>query len=265
MRVRAALPLVYAAVQSGSELLSSGDVEAGAAVLRAVSCRLLELGLEGPPGLLLREALRNASTASSEGQAQVLRSALDSLIAMDNEVEREMRRVPSDVPVKEVSMLQFPKDAQAWYGLHDGVMGGISEGRMTPHSPSEGEFSGQVRTEFNGGFASVRRKVNWDASSFRGVYIDVRSEDLSRGYVLNIKDALCMQMGGVNFKAKFKPTSSDRLTRIYLPFEDFVPEFRGRPITRAALQRGELCEVSIMAMKPAGEFRVYVGSIGLFT
>ena len=265
MRVRAALPLICAAVQSGSLLLGSGDVEGGAAALSAASRRLLDLGLEGPPRLLLLEALRIASAAPSEEQAAVLRRALDSLIDMDKEETVEgMVDSNGDSSGHEVAMIQFPEDAQSWYGLHDGVMGGISDGRMTPHSTHEALFSGQIRTEFNGGFASVRRKVNWDATSFRGIYIDVRSDDLSRGYALNIKDTDCLQMGGVNFKVKFKPTSSDRMTRIYFPFEDFVPEFRGRPVHRAALDKGGIVEVSIMAMKPAGEFRLYMGSIGLF-
>ena len=258
MRVKAVLPLIYAAVQNGSVLLGAGDVEGGAELLQAASRQILDLGLEGRSRLLLQEALINASSISCEEQVEVLRRAMDTLIAMEEEEDVHGNRSA------ELSMLQFPDDALTWYGLHDGVMGGISEGRMTHHSPLEAVFSGQVRTEFNGGFASVRRKVVWDASSFRGIYMDVRSEDVSRVYALNIKDNQCIQMGGVNFKAKFKPMSSDQLTRIYFPFEDFVPEFRGRLISRAPLDKGGIYEVSIMAMKPAGEFRLYIGSIGLY-
>ncbi|RLT33047.1 MAG: hypothetical protein DWI54_00995, partial [Chloroflexi bacterium] len=58
---------------------------------------------------------------------------------------------------QEWSMIDFA-DAQtvrSWYSVNDGVMGGVSESAMTATSNGTAIFSGVVRFENNGGFATV--------------------------------------------------------------------------------------------------------------
>ena len=91
----------------------------------------------------------------------------------------------------------------------------------------------------------------------------------SRDYSFNIKDDICVQMGGVNFKQKFKlnieiNSSTNNYNRIFLPFTLFQAEFRGRSVTRSAINTRFIKEVSFMAMKPAGSFKLYIHKIGVY-
>jgi len=72
----------------------------------------------------------------------------------------------------------MPEAAGRWRSLNDSVMGGVSDGAMVPVvdqlDTSGGEcharFTGVVRMERNGGFASVRASLGSgiDLSAFKG-------------------------------------------------------------------------------------------------
>ncbi|MCU0952883.1 MAG: CIA30 family protein, partial [Burkholderiaceae bacterium] len=55
--------------------------------------------------------------------------------------------------------VDFATDGARWQVVNDGVMGGVSSSRITAGADGV-QFSGEVRTEFNGGFASARRAVD---------------------------------------------------------------------------------------------------------
>jgi hypothetical protein len=104
-----------------------------------------------------------------------------------------------------------------WSQLHDGVMGGISSGKLVfSDSDSAGLFSGIIRTEYNGGFASVRRSLSFagavlSAQGYDGVCLSAASADgVARSFSLLIKDKSCGSRGGMayNYVAKFTATPS---------------------------------------------------------
>ena len=252
MYLKVAFSAVSIAMMLSSSSLKLVEVKDRLSTLLASYRFILSLDIAKYQKDFLLDALGNSSSLSSEDQVLHLRQALETIVTEAS---------PMD-PSRDSLLLNVTEDTPSWYELHDGVMGGVSEGRLTPHSTREALFAGHVRTDFNGGFASVRRKVDWDASEYSGIFLDARCEGAGRDYALNIKDSLCTQMGGVNFRAKFTPSNSPR--RFYFPFKDFTPEFRGMPVQRAPLDRGDIREVSLMAMKPAGEFRLFISAIGLY-
>jgi len=146
--------------------------------------------------------------------------------------------------------------------MHDSVMGGVSSGLIVFRDGC-GVFEGVVRTENNGGFASVRRGVQLDGRGFHGLYLDVSSDDPARAYSLGVKDGMCLSMGGVNFKAKF--VASSTVARILVPFSEMIPEFRGRTLTSVPpLDVGNIKELSFYANRPAGSFKLSLSEVGFF-
>ena len=87
-----------------------------------------------------------------------------------------------------------PDAASRWRSMNDGVMGGVSDGMMLPRADLGcARFTGCVRTENNGGFASVRASMGSgvDMSAFSGLYVDARAgdaESAGKRYLLVVKD-----------------------------------------------------------------------------
>jgi len=161
-----------------------------------------------------------------------------------------------------VMTLKCEADCLQFTSIHDSVMGGISSGHIV-FRDGRGVFEGVVRTENNGGFASVRRGVQLDARGFDGLYLDVASGDPSRPYSLGLKDGMCLSMGGINFKAKF--VASSTIGRVLVPFSEMLPEFRGRTLTSVPpLDVGNIKELSLYAIRPAGSFRLTLAEVGFF-
>ena len=76
---------------------------------------------------------------------------------------------------------------ESWRAVNDGVMGGVSSGRMVA-TPDGLRFEGMLSLENNGGFASVRRLVNDDLSRADRVRIEVRGDGRSYQFRLRRGD-----------------------------------------------------------------------------
>ena len=289
MKARAIVPIIISAINNGSQMYNAGDISGCAGLYEDTSRFLLTQGIEGFSKTTIESTLASIGENVSENEkAWKLREAFDQILSNANQMDEREEDIPfipsGKITVKDI--LDFSGenvDMSPWYGLHDGVMGGISSGSIIlESSDSDGTlkgavFSGTIRTENNGGFASVRRSVDWDVSSFDGFFIDAYSEEATsssssssssapRAYSFNLKDASCLNMmGGVNFKMKFTPqSSSSELSRIFLPFVNFKPDSRGRPVNRSPLERNAIREISLMALKPAGPFRLRILKIGAY-
>ena len=98
------------------------------------------------------------------------------------EDEAATPRTPT-VDAETAALFDFAKTpdlAGRWRSLNDGVMGGVSDGRMrSAISGTHAVFEGTVRLENNGGFSSVRASFGSgiDLSQFQGFYMDVRPGD----------------------------------------------------------------------------------------
>jgi len=108
-------------------------------------------------------------------------------------------------------------------------------------------------------------KVAWNGTGHKGLFIDVMTTDSpGRVFSFNVKDPACIAYGGVNFKIKFSLESMGKPTRIFLPFDGFSPEFRGRQVQVDPLAVDKIVEISFMTMKPAGKFSLQVLKIGFY-
>ena len=108
-------------------------------------------------------------------------------------------------------------------------------------------------------------QVDWNGTGYKGIFIDVMTADNpGRVFSFNIKDQMWVAFGGVNFKTKFSLDKTGTPTRIFLPFENFSPEFRGRPVQVDPLVVSKIVEISVMTMKPAGKFSIQLLKIGFY-
>jgi hypothetical protein len=70
-------------------------------------------------------------------------------------------------------------DGAPWRVVNDGVMGGVSSSLVDAGAGGV-RFEGEVRTEFNGGFASARRAVEVASVSQTGVVVQ-RKQTVLKG------------------------------------------------------------------------------------
>lgn len=146
--------------------------------------------------------------------------------------------------------------AGPWQAINDGVMGGISSGRMVQAEDGL-RFEGELSLENNGGFASVRRPVDQDLSEAFGVRLKLRGD--GRTYQFRLRQD--SRFDGVAWRAEF--TTSTEWQTVVLSFEDFTPVFRGRgvpqagPVVPAAIQQIGF----MLADKAPGPFALEIGAI----
>lgn len=119
-----------------------------------------------------------------------------------------------------------PEAAQKWQAVNDGVMGGVSDGRLKITDEQTLEFFGTLSLENNGGFASVRTKpTSLDIEA--GDTIVVRVKGDGREYVLNLYTK--SRRMAFSYRAPL-PTTKDEWTEVRVPLEDFIPTAFGRRV-----------------------------------
>ncbi|MEM7659959.1 MAG: CIA30 family protein [Bacteroidota bacterium] len=112
----------------------------------------------------------------------------------------------------------------SWRILNDGVMGGLSQGKIIPQD-SYIRYEGRISLENNGGFSSIRSPWGkWDLSESETVRLRVRG---------NAKFALTLAVSPrwyePNFKQSFQPDSEEWQEFVF-PLNDFQPHRIGRKI-----------------------------------
>ena len=206
----------------------------------------------------------------------------------DKGKEDTFKKAQETPTVDEAQLFDFaasPQIAGRWRSLNDGIMGGVSDGAMTALADGTGaRFTGVVRLENNGGFASVRVSFGSgiDISQFKGLYLDVRPGDTASGkkkYLVVIKDEECMTTQ-VNFKAAFSCEAAGSSSgkddddaggwgRVRVPFTAFDrPERMGRAVMRGALRTEAVCELGLMVLKGSAEqtgpFKLDIRAMGAY-
>lgn len=146
-----------------------------------------------------------------------------------------------------------PGAEDAFIVINDGVMGGLT----TSHVAVEGGalvFSGTVRLENDGGFASMRTRIDKrELGGFTGIELVVRGD--GQRYKLNLRDDL--RSDGVSHQIAFETRAGKMLT-LRFPFEAFEPRFRGRRVpTAPPLDRSRIQQLGVLISdEQAGEFRL---------
>jgi len=125
---------------------------------------------------------------------------------------------PRDVErVKTLFSFETAEDVGLWYPINDGVMGGMSAGRLEHTADGTLRFVGVVSLENNGGFASCRsRPVEMDLSDYTGILIRVRGD--GQRYAFNMQTDIDIRAG--SYRCKFT-TTRDEWIELYFPFAEF--------------------------------------------
>jgi len=143
-----------------------------------------------------------------------------------------------------------------WHAINDGVMGGVSSGRMV-QTPEGLRFEGELSLENNGGFASVRRAIELDLATATGVRLVVRGDGRTYQFRLRQDD----RFDGIAWRAEF--TAGSGWQTVDLSFDEFIPVFRGRqvpdagPVAPATIQQAGF----MLADRAPGPFVLEIQSI----
>lgn len=151
------------------------------------------------------------------------------------------------------------ESVSGWFSINDGVMGGISEGKIS-HGTDGMIFHGNVSFENNGGFASVRSKdFKIDLSNFSGLLIEAEGD--GKIYKLNTRNSGLSS--SINFQQKFE--TGGKIQKYYFPFTEFSANRRGIKVPLMKLDPSKIISFGFMISdKQEGEFRLTVKSISAY-
>ncbi len=143
-----------------------------------------------------------------------------------------------------------------WQSINDGVMGGISSGRME-QSGDVLRFEGTLSLENNGGFASVRRPLGEDLAKATGVQLRVRGDGRTYQFRLRQDD----RFDGIAWRAEF--STDGEWQTVDLSFDRFIPVFRGRQVPEAGpVSPAAIRQIGFMlADRKPGPFALEIQSI----
>ena len=158
-------------------------------------------------------------------------------------------------------VIDFIRGDAVWPHINDGVMGGLSLGRMTP-GDGYATFEGTVSFDNNGGFSSVRSQaVLHDLSAFDGLVVRVRGDGKRYGFRLKT-DA---SFDGVSYQMSIGPPAGE-WTDLRLPFDEFVPVYRGRTVdNHPVLDPGRIMTFGLIISRQEGPFRIDIESVNAYS
>ena len=143
--------------------------------------------------------------------------------------------------------------------VNDGVMGGLSQGRIEMTQNDSLLFKGNISLQNNGGFSSFRIGGKlWDLSAWKGVEILVKGD--GRTYGLRATTDETFLRSSVSFTADFK-TVKDEWVKLQIPFSKMKASWRGRKLDRN-FDPAQIKGLGIiLADKTAGKFALEIKSI----
>jgi len=125
--------------------------------------------------------------------------------------------------ISQTQLFKFSTDFKNnhWAIVNDGVMGGISNSSLQLNNEKNGAFSGTVKLENNGGFASVRHSVkNFEISKHSKFILKVKGD--GKVYQFRCKSNLYDRH---SYVYEFK--TNGEWQEIEIPFSEMYPRFRG--------------------------------------
>lgn len=162
-------------------------------------------------------------------------------------------------PVAVLFDLTEEGEVEAWRPVHDTVMGGRSSGTAS-RSETGLRFTGVMSLENNGGFASIRRPMPEEAlENSDALALRVRGD----GSIWKVGLQTPTNRYDVNWQAAF-PTVAGEWIDVLLPYEAFIPTWRGQLVTglrAVAPERARTMRI-VIGEKQAGPFELDVAWIG---
>jgi monofunctional biosynthetic peptidoglycan transglycosylase len=159
-----------------------------------------------------------------------------------------------------MTIIDFSRGDATWPHINDGVMGGVSSGKMSA-GDGYATFQGTVSFENNGGFSSVRSPaVVLDLSMYEGLILRVRGDGKRYGFRLRT-DA---SFDGVSYQVQIEPPAGE-WADISAPFTDFIPVYRGRVVRdHPPLDPSRIATFGLIISRQEGPFRIDVESVSAY-
>ena len=162
---------------------------------------------------------------------------------------------------RELILFDFtkPETAASWGPIDDRVMGGVSTSTFLYEDSAGALFAGEVSMDHGGGFASVRSgHLDLDLTGFEGLAISFMGDGNS--YKLSIVTE--PRYDSVVYRAVFN-TRAGVWAEARIPFEKFVPTFRGHTVSAAPdLEPANIVAVGLLiSQRQEGMFRLKVSTI----
>ena len=133
--------------------------------------------------------------------------------------------------------------APKWAAENDGVMGGLSEGRVVIKDGSL-IFSGKLSFENNGGFASVT--TNEQKHDLEGAtHFKLRIKGDGRTYRLRISTDARHRGSSIVYMANFA-TKPGEWEEVKIPFASFKPSHHGNTLDGPALDLSKVEEIGLL-------------------
>ena len=158
----------------------------------------------------------------------------------------------------QTSLFDFskPDAAKQWQTLNDGVMGGVSDGRVRITDQGIMEFYGTLSLENNGGFASARSKSK-PLGLRDGDVIVARLRGDGREYYLNA--TVPTFRIAFSYRASFE-TKADEWQEVKVPLKELQATSFGNPVKNAgSVEASKVNSIGfLLADKKAGPFKLEV-------
>ena len=151
---------------------------------------------------------------------------------------------------------QSATNSPTWEVVNDEVMGGVSNSQFQVLTNGCAVFSGTVRLENNGGFASVRSApVRENLAGLAACVLRVRGDGRRYKFSVRTGTGFDSPLYQCSFTTKQGKWEEHRLA-----FSDFVPTFRGRVLTDVPpVNPAEVKSIGfLIADKQAGPFRLEI-------
>lgn len=141
----------------------------------------------------------------------------------------------------------------------DGVMGGLSKGKMEKTDEGVLKFWGTLSLENNGGFSSFRMDIGeWNLEGWKGLELKVKGD--GRSYNLRLTTDERFRGSPVSFQAEV-PTVKGEWKTVRVPFAELKAGWRGMTL-KTAFDPAKIEGAGIiLADKNAGKFEMEVKSI----
>lgn len=160
----------------------------------------------------------------------------------------------------DMTIFNFNNEANLdnWYVVNDGVMGGLSKGKLTLNEDGIGVFSGDVSLENNGGFTAIRLQLeSTDIEGKTKALLRVKGDNKSYQFRVKRKSS--------NFFAYcYSFETSNKWETIEIPLNEMYPSFRGQKLPMKNYPADNIEEIWILiGNKKAENFALEIDKITL--
>ena len=162
---------------------------------------------------------------------------------------------------KPITLFNFSKgeSIKNWRIVNDDVMGGISTSSFKLSKAGHGIFQGDVSTENNGGFASVRYIMD-EINIKESTTIKIKVKGDGKNYQFRIKNKTSDYF---SYITTFSTNGEWQVTELKL--KDFYASFRGRKLEIPNFDKSEIGQVAILIANGKDEaFKLEIDKIEVY-